>query len=191
VLYAVHVHRRHPHSRACHLTLSVAPPHGPLSLRGVQLATRTHGGVGERVKPRTRVVRRPVAASHLFRVGSRGVRSVVTRCSHQLYRCREGCRRAAWVGERGALVFAPWGGKCAANPSDRDRASEACCGGMIDQYVGRIVHVSVPGCRPPPPLNLTRLGVWGAAQVVSLIWWRTWRWIQCYMMRLELVTWRR
>jgi hypothetical protein len=81
---------------------------------------------------------------------------VVGRCSHQLYQCREGWRRAAWVGERGALVLAPWGGECAANPSDRDRASEACCGGMIDQYVMRIVHVSVPGCRSPPPLNPLR-----------------------------------
>jgi hypothetical protein len=60
-----------------------------------------------------RVVRRPVAASHLFRVGSRCVRSVVARCSHQLYQCREGWRRAARVGGRGALVLAPWEGKCA------------------------------------------------------------------------------
>jgi hypothetical protein len=68
---------------------------------------------------------------------------VVARCSHQLYRCREGWRRAAWVGERGAMVLAPWGGKRAANPSDSDRGSGRVSGAegvVIDRYVGRVVH---------------------------------------------------
>ena len=103
----------------------------------------------------------------------------------------EKSRVGGWTRRAGARTV---GGKCAANPSDRDRASEACCGGMIDQYVRRIVHVSVPGCRFPPTVEsierLTRLGVWGAVQVASLLWWRTWRWIRRCMMRLKMAMWR-
>ena len=106
----------------------------------------------------------------------RGVfaRSVVAGCAHQLYRCREGWRRAArgwvdaacWCSHRGATER-----QTLATGTGLVRARE---GVVIDRYVGRIVHGSVPGCRSHPrstERRLTRLGVWGVAQVVSLFWW--------------------
>ena len=57
-----------------------------------------------------------------------GCARCVGECAHQLYRCREGCRRAACGRVDAARVLPPWGGKEAANPSDRTGV-RVCCGG--------------------------------------------------------------
>jgi hypothetical protein len=96
-------------SSACHLTLSVAPLHCPQSLRGVHCLTHTHGGAGPRVKRQYTCgtsPRRSVPSLAWDRVFAR---SVVGGCAHQLYRCREGWRRAVrgwedvacWCSHRG------------------------------------------------------------------------------------------
>jgi hypothetical protein len=78
-------------------------------------------------------------------------RSVASGCSHQLYRCGEGCRRdACW------RVFAACGshlgGKMCGKPSDRTglvRGDARAEGVVSDRCGGRIVHGSVPGCSAP------------------------------------------
>ena len=56
-------------------------------------------------------------------------RSVVGGCAHQLYRCREGWRRASCEWVDAVCWCSTMGDKRAGNPSDGTRASEAWYGG--------------------------------------------------------------
>jgi hypothetical protein len=71
----------------------------------------------------------------------------------------------AWVGGRDVLVLTPWGAKERQTLATGTGLVMAREGVVIDRYVGRIVHGSVPGCRSHP--RSTELfdgaGVWGAA----------------------------
>jgi hypothetical protein len=119
------------------------------------------------------VVSGPVAASNLSRAGSRVARaaweSALTSCTG-VGKGAEEPRVGGWT-RRG---FSHRGGAKRRQTLAIGQAAGGAEGVVIDRYVGRIVHGSVPGCRSHPrstERRLTRLGAWGAAQVVSLAWW--------------------
>jgi hypothetical protein len=123
------------------------------------------------------VVSGPVAATNLSRAGSRVARaaweSALTSCTG-VGKGAEEPRVGGWT-RRG---FSHRGGAKRRQTLAIGQVFVSAAGGaegvVIDRYVGRIVHGSVPGCRSHPrstERRLTRLGAWGAAQVMSLAWW--------------------